>query len=178
MLLSDRSETVLSVVLYSLCSGSLVLINKLTLHFIPLPSLVVTVQIWATLFFIYGCNFIGIISVDTLNWKFMKPYLLYTMMFALGIYANMRSLSTSNVETVIVFRSLSPLIVSFLDWKFLGREVKFFIHEDPLLWLARHNYFSLLLSLLHTLCLLDSILSEFHFSIPHCCWSSGLCQLR
>ena len=122
--LTERAETVLSVVLYSLCSGTLVLINKLTLHFIPLPSLVVTVQIWATLTFIYGANIFGFIAIDKLSWGFMKPYLVYTILFAFGIYANMRSLSSSNVETVIVFRSLSPLIVSFLDWLFLGREVR------------------------------------------------------
>lgn len=34
----------------------------------------------------------------------------------------MRSLSISNVETVIVFRALSPCIVAFLDALFLGRE--------------------------------------------------------
>jgi len=80
-------------------------------------------QIWSTLLFIYGAYFIGILSIDELSWKFMKPYLFYNTLFAFGIYANMRSLSGSNVETVIVFRSLSPLIVSFLDWTFLGREV-------------------------------------------------------
>ena len=130
MPLSERSETVLSVVLYSLCSGTLVLINKLTLHFIPLPSLVVTVQIWATLLFIYGAKLLHILAIDKLAWAFMKPYLVYTIFFALGIYANMRSLSSSNVETVIVFRSLSPLIVSVLDWLFLGREVCCSIIKD------------------------------------------------
>jgi GDP-mannose transporter len=34
----------------------------------------------------------------------------------------MRSLNISNVETIIVFRALSPIIVTFLDALFLGRE--------------------------------------------------------
>ena len=34
----------------------------------------------------------------------------------------MRSLNISNVETVIVFRALSPILVAFLDALFLGRE--------------------------------------------------------
>ena len=34
----------------------------------------------------------------------------------------MRSLNISNVETVIVFRALSPMVVAFLDALFLGRE--------------------------------------------------------
>ena len=34
----------------------------------------------------------------------------------------MRSLNIANVETVIVFRALTPIIVAFLDALFLGRE--------------------------------------------------------
>ena len=52
----------------------------------------------------------------------MKPYLAYTIAFSLGVYCNMMSLSLSNVETVIVFRALAPLLVSVLDALFLGRE--------------------------------------------------------
>jgi uncharacterized membrane protein len=148
MILSERSETILSVILYSLCSGTLVLINKLTLHFIPLPSLVVTVQIWATLLFIYGAYSMGIMAIDKLSWTFMKPYLIYNVLFAFGIYANMRSLSSSNVETVIVFRSLSPLIVSFLDWLFLGREVGPFF--DYHVYFLIESFFSRLLFLKYT----------------------------
>lgn len=34
----------------------------------------------------------------------------------------MRALNISNVETVIVFRALTPILVAFLDALFLGRE--------------------------------------------------------
>ena len=44
------------------------------------------------------------------------------MAFSLGVFCNMKSLSISNVETVIVFRALAPLFVSVLDAMFLGRE--------------------------------------------------------
>lgn len=41
----------------------------------------------------------------------------------LGVYCNMRALAHSNVETVIIFRSCTPLAVSLCDWLFLGREL-------------------------------------------------------
>jgi GDP-mannose transporter len=47
----------------------------------------------------------------------------YIVLFVLGIYTNMQALAYSNVDTVIVFRSCSPLAVSFLDWAFMGREL-------------------------------------------------------
>lgn len=120
--LSAKGEIIASVVAYSLCSGSLVLVNKLILHFIKFPSLVTTVQLWATLFFVFSAAFTGWIEVDPFKWKFVKPYLAYTVAFSLGVYCNMKSLSISNVETVIVFRALAPLLVSVLDAIFLGRE--------------------------------------------------------
>lgn len=118
----QQREVVASIVAYSFCSGTLVLINKLILHNLPYPSLVICFQIVAALMFIYGAKYAGWIKVDALEWKFVKPYLYYIIGFALGVFCNMKSLSVSNVETVIVFRALVPCIVAFCDALFLGRE--------------------------------------------------------
>lgn len=119
--LSPQSEVIVSVVSYSICSGSLVLVNKLILSFLPFPSIVMIVQILASLFLIYGANLCGVIEVDPIKWDHLKPYLLYTVAFSLGVYTNMMCLNSANVETVIVFRALSPICVSILDFLFLGR---------------------------------------------------------
>ena len=71
---------------------------------------------------IYTANFLGKVTVDPIKWAFVKPYLIYTFFFSTGVYCNMRSLNTSNVETVIVFRALSPCLVAFMDALCLGRE--------------------------------------------------------
>jgi drug/metabolite transporter (DMT)-like permease len=118
----QKYETLLSIVTYSVCSGTLILLNKLTLYHLPYPSLVVSFQILSTLCFIYTGKYVGFIPVDEIKWKFVVPYIYYILAFALGVYCNMKSLSMSNVETVIVFRALSPCIVAFLDVMFLGRE--------------------------------------------------------
>lgn len=119
---SPQTTTALAVISYSLCSGSLVLVNKLILHHLPYPSLVITFQLWSTLLFIQIADAFHFIDVDPIRWKCVKPYLAYTVAFSLGVYCNMKSLSLSNVETVIVFRALAPLFVSVLDAVFLGRE--------------------------------------------------------
>ncbi|KAL7481984.1 hypothetical protein ACHAW6_007670 [Cyclotella cf. meneghiniana] len=122
MSLSPKAQVVFAVLSYSFCSGSLVLVNKLILHHLPYPSLVITFQLWAALIFIQVADAFRLIEVDPVRWKNVKPYLAYTVAFSLGVYCNMKSLSMSNVETVIVFRALSPLIVSVADALFLGRE--------------------------------------------------------
>jgi len=120
--LTSSSDVVISIIAYSLCSGSLVLINKLILHSLPFPSLVIALQLVAAIGIIYGLHFCGgWIGIDPIRWKFVLPYLAYTFAFSVGVYCNMKSLSLSNVETVIVFRALAPLLVSVLDAAFLGR---------------------------------------------------------
>lgn len=52
-----------------------------------------------------------------------QAYSVYTVAFVLGVYCNMRALENSNVETVIIFRSCTPLAVAICDWIFLGREL-------------------------------------------------------
>mmetsp|Transcript_6570 Transcript_6570/g.11443 ORF Transcript_6570/g.11443 Transcript_6570/m.11443 type:complete len:365 (-) Transcript_6570:40-1134(-) len=120
--MTPRTEIIISIVAYSLCSGSLVLINKLILHLLPFPSLVIAFQLMAAILFIVIASYTGLIECDPLRWKFVFPYLAYTVAFSLGVYCNMKSLQFSNVETVIVFRALAPCVVSVLDVMFLGRE--------------------------------------------------------
>lgn len=96
--------------------------NKLTLYYLPYPSLVVSVQLAAALVFIYAAKTTKLLQVDPLEWKFIVPYAYYIVLFSLGVYCNMKSLSISNVETIIVFRALTPCVVAFLDAMFLGRE--------------------------------------------------------
>jgi len=122
MNLNSQQEVVVSVIAYSLCSGSLVLLNKLTLHYLPFPSLVVAFQLLACITIVYSAKVARIVKVDEIKWEYVKPYLLYILFFSVGVYCNMRSLNVSNVETVIVFRALTPMIVAFLDVVFLGRE--------------------------------------------------------
>ena len=132
MRLNQRQEVIASIVAYSFCSGTLVLLNKFTLHYLPFPSLVVSFQLFACIAVIYGARAFGKLEVDEIKWDFVKPYLIYTIFFAAGVYCNMRSLNVSNVETVIVFRALSPTIVAFLDVLFLGRE-----------WPSKRSWFGL-----------------------------------
>ena len=80
-------------------------------------------QLFASIFLIYGGNMAGVMEIDKLSMAALKPYPVYTVAFSTGVYTNMMCLNTSNIETVIVARALSPLVVSLLDPIFLGREL-------------------------------------------------------
>jgi GDP-mannose transporter len=46
-----------------------------------------------------------------------------SLIFLSTIFTNMKTLQYANVETFIVFRCSTPIIISLCDWAFLGREL-------------------------------------------------------
>jgi len=118
-----NAATVASILSYSFCSGTLLLLNKVVLHMIPSAPLVTAIQCICCIVGILLCNFFtGAPKLDVLTPPILRAYLLYGILFVGGIYSNMRSLESSNVDTVIVFRSSVPLLVAAGDFFFLGRE--------------------------------------------------------
>jgi len=117
------AEAMFAMLAFSACSSSLLLINKLVIHYIPMPSFVSTAQFAVCTIFILGLRITGAAEVDGFEWEKVKPYLYYTIMFVCTIYCNMKALQYSNIETIIVFRSCVPLVVSQLDYLFLGRQL-------------------------------------------------------
>mmetsp|Transcript_23217 Transcript_23217/g.69541 ORF Transcript_23217/g.69541 Transcript_23217/m.69541 type:complete len:348 (-) Transcript_23217:65-1108(-) len=102
----------------------MLVVNKVTLAYLPFPSLVSFVQICASVVLVYAGKWTGLLGrVDALTWKKVAPYLFYVVLFALALLTNMQSLKAATVETVIVFRSMTPLAVSVLDAAYLNREL-------------------------------------------------------
>ena len=108
---------------FSVCSSTLLLVNKVCMHRVPAASFISTVQFVATGITCLTLKHTGLAVVDDFEWVKVKPYLYYVGMFVATIYCNMKSLEHSNVETIIVFRACCPLCVCLLDWAFLGREL-------------------------------------------------------
>jgi len=114
-------ETTSAVIFYCLCSGGMLLVNKLTVHHLNLPGLVTTCQFSVCSLFVFVCKMGGCLVADDFEWNKAKYFLVYVVSFAIGTYTNMKVLSIANVETVIVFRSCTPLAVAFFDYIFYNR---------------------------------------------------------
>ena len=121
--MSYSTDALSSMTMYVIASSSLLLVNKVCMHRVPLPAAVSTLQFLVTGGFVALLKATRSAEVDGWEWEKVKPYLLYGPLFCATIYTNMMALSLSNVETVIVARACSPLAVSVLDWSFLGREL-------------------------------------------------------
>jgi drug/metabolite transporter (DMT)-like permease len=105
-----------------MCSSTLLLANKFAIYYLPLPSVVSFVQIIFSALVVILLKVCGV-KVDSLETEKVKAYGMYIFAFVSSIYANMKALSNSNVETVIVFRACSPIAVSIIEYLFMGREL-------------------------------------------------------
>lgn len=112
---------ILSGIGYSLCSSTLLLLNKGSLQYLPYGSLLSIIQFVISIIIILMIDFLGYDKIDRLEWSKIKYYLKYVILFIFTIYSNMKSLTTVNVETVIVFRSCSPIAVSIIEYLLLNR---------------------------------------------------------
>lgn len=116
-----RSQIIAAVLFYSLCSSMMLVINKKAMMSYPIPAIVNLYQLATCSIFVFVIGFLGI-KTDRLQMDKMKPYALYVCAFAAGIYSNMRALSVSNVETIIVFRACTPMCVASIEYLFMNRE--------------------------------------------------------
>eukprot|EP00931_Biecheleriopsis_adriatica_P120196 TRINITY_DN95320_c0_g1_i1.p1 TRINITY_DN95320_c0_g1~~TRINITY_DN95320_c0_g1_i1.p1 ORF type:complete len:356 (+),score=34.96 TRINITY_DN95320_c0_g1_i1:51-1118(+) len=112
-----------AVFCYTICSSFMLVANKVTMHYIPLPATVAAGQLLGAVLCIWCLKNLQILLVDELKWESVKTFIPYMAGFVASVYASGKSLEKSNMETIIVFRACSPLCVSVLDWLFLGREL-------------------------------------------------------
>uniref|UniRef100_A0A7S2U136 Sugar phosphate transporter domain-containing protein n=1 Tax=Lotharella oceanica TaxID=641309 RepID=A0A7S2U136_9EUKA len=111
---------------YMLCSSLMLIANKLAVTFFAAPGIVLILQLGLTAVCVKGAGLAGLILVDDLEWAKVKPYTLVAVAFLSTIYTNIKTLQYANVETFIVFRASTPILVSVADWWFLGRELPSF----------------------------------------------------
>mmetsp|Transcript_94438 Transcript_94438/g.266675 ORF Transcript_94438/g.266675 Transcript_94438/m.266675 type:complete len:350 (+) Transcript_94438:83-1132(+) len=129
-------EVALSVAAYTLCSSLAVVSNKVVLYHAPLPGMLFCVQILVTIVCTGALRCMRLIEVDALTKKNVGMFAPYIVAFVCALYANGMALSVSNVDTVIVFRASSPIMVSITDWLVLGRELPSFRSSVALLGVA------------------------------------------
>jgi GDP-mannose transporter len=70
-----------------------------------------------------SCSVFGLLEAERLRWGLVRPFLLVIAGFLGTLFANIKVLMYSNVETFITFRSSTPLVLSLFDYLFLAREL-------------------------------------------------------
>jgi len=118
--LSPSRAVIMSILSYSFCSGTMLILNKAATLALP-SAYLASIQFAFAVVVILIAEKLHFLKLDPMKTKIVIPYLKYCTIFLLGVYTNMQSLSQSSVDTVIVFRSSTPLLVCLMDVMFMGR---------------------------------------------------------
>ena len=108
---------------YMLCSATLLIANKYAVYKVAAPSFILFSQLMGTAVVVKAFAAMGKIECDALEKTKVQKFLPVALIFLSTIFTNMKSLQYANVETFMVFRFSTPLVVSIADYLFLGRKL-------------------------------------------------------
>ncbi|KAK7264991.1 hypothetical protein RJT34_32606 [Clitoria ternatea] len=106
------------VVGYALCSSLLAIINKYAITKFNYPGLLTALQYLTSALGVYLLGKLGFLHHDPFTIPTAKKFLPAALVFFLAIFTNTNLLRHANVDTFIVFRSLTPLLVALADTAF------------------------------------------------------------
>eukprot|EP00618_Florenciella_parvula_P032786 CAMPEP_0119477880 /NCGR_PEP_ID=MMETSP1344-20130328/7858_1 /TAXON_ID=236787 /ORGANISM="Florenciella parvula, Strain CCMP2471" /LENGTH=361 /DNA_ID=CAMNT_0007511979 /DNA_START=87 /DNA_END=1169 /DNA_ORIENTATION=+ len=108
---------------YGVCSSLMLVCNKVAVTVLPSPTIVLFAQLFTSAAAVWIVGQMGYIKVDKLEWGKATAFAPVACAFLAAIFTNIKTLQYANVETFIVFRASTPIIVSVCDYMFLGREL-------------------------------------------------------
>ncbi|KAK3028058.1 hypothetical protein RJ639_039349 [Escallonia herrerae] len=106
------------VVGYALCSSLLAVINKFAITKFNYPGLLTALQYLTSALGVWVLGKLGFLHHDPFTLDIAKKFLPAAVVFYLAIFTNTNLLRHANVDTFIVFRSLTPLLVAIADTAF------------------------------------------------------------
>ena len=115
--------TTFAIVGYASCSSFMLVINKVAVHFLPAPGFVLFAQCMSSWIAVKLAGLLGLIDVDELEWPKAKAFFPVAAAFLACIFANIKTLQFANVETFVVFRASTPLVIGIAEWWLMGREL-------------------------------------------------------
>lgn len=112
-----------AIAYYSICSSCLLIVNKVALKHLPAPIILLSMQLWFAVGFVYILKGFGVLTTEPLTWETGAKFVPVVLSFLGTLFSNAKVLQFSNVETFITFRSSTPLILCICDYLFLGRHL-------------------------------------------------------
>ncbi|KAK3031132.1 hypothetical protein RJ639_035130 [Escallonia herrerae] len=106
------------VIGYALCSSLLAVINKFAITKFNYPGLLTALQYLTSALGVWVLGKLGFLHHDPFTLDTAKKFLPAAVVFYLAIFTNTNLLRHANVDTFIVFRSLTPLLVAIADTAF------------------------------------------------------------
>ena len=101
----------------------MLVVNKVAITKFPAPSSLLFFQLFTTATCLIVLSKAGILEVEhQLSRYVLKSYCIVSIAFLGALYTNIKVLQYANIETFIVFRASTPILICLLDIIYLGRD--------------------------------------------------------
>lgn len=120
---SKFSMTTVVIGTYMLSSSMMLVTNKLTVEYFRSPILLLIFQLSFASVFLSLMSHLNYIKLTEPSLDVLKQFWLVPIAFLMTLFCNIQILAHSNVETFIVLRASTPIVLSVLDVQFLGRKL-------------------------------------------------------
>lgn len=112
------------IVGYGISSSALLVLNKVCVTAIPNASFLLFIQILSTVILILVYKLSGYARVNlSPGESVIRAYWLVALVFLGTVYSNFQVVHAIGVNAFIVLRCATPILVSFLDFMFLNRQL-------------------------------------------------------
>ena len=118
----QKSSTVVLTACYMRNSALMLISNKLAIHQFPFPFTLLLLQL-ATSWFVMAVLGLCYLDVTPCSLDILKKFWPVPIAFLGTLFAGLKAVQYANVETFIVFRATTPLMLSMAEWLFLGRQL-------------------------------------------------------
>jgi len=103
-------------------SALMLVANKLAIHMFPASSTLLLLQLGTSFLAMVFGSFLGL-DVTPCSTEYLKKFWPVAFVFLGTIFCGLKAIQYSNIETFIIFRAATPIVLSFCDYTFLGREL-------------------------------------------------------
>jgi len=100
-------------------SSTMLVLNKAVLKYLPVPCIVLLFQVGSSAAILWVLGKTGTLKVDPFTIANAKLFFWNAIAFMLLLYTNAKALESANVESVVVFRTMSIFVTAYGDFKLL-----------------------------------------------------------
>lgn len=106
-----------------MCNSALMLVaNKLAVHMFPATSTLLLLQLSTSFLAMLIGSCVGL-DVTPCSMEYLRKFYPVAFVFLGTIFCGLKALQYANIETFIIFRAATPIVLSFCDYLFLGRQL-------------------------------------------------------
>lgn len=110
--------------LYFVSSSTLLVLNKVAITGIPNAAVLLVTQVLSTVICLLPAGILfGVRLSLTPTFEVVRAYVSVAFVFLCTIYSNFRLVHEVGVNFFIILRCSTPLLVSVVEWSFMGREL-------------------------------------------------------